>query len=216
MKRSKHKNKANETKSCYNIINYKEQRNLVVKLNKKSKFEYFNKYDPNKQAKTFWVTCRPYFSNKHSKADTNIMLSENGKLIVKNQDIANTFNDYFGSVGQNLNLFQQNDHNGEIHQKNVETIIENFKNHPGYKIIKKHFKNNITFTFRHVTTDEVKKVILCLKNNKADGGEIPVKILKSCGCIYDILKNCINQSIETYNFPDYYEDGQHYISLKNG
>ena len=106
MKRSKHKNKANETKSCYNVINYKEQRNLVVKLNKKSKFEYFNKYDPNKQAKTFWVTCRPYFSNKHSKADTNIMLSENGKLIVKNQDIANTFNDYFGSVGQNLNLFQ--------------------------------------------------------------------------------------------------------------
>ena len=44
------------------------------------------------------------------------------------------------------------------------------------KIIKKHFKNHITFTFRHVTTDEVKNVILDFKNDKAASGEIPVKI----------------------------------------
>ena len=31
---------------------------------------------------------------------------------------------------------------------------------------------------------------------------IPIKILKYYGCIFDILKNCINQSIETSNFPD--------------
>ena len=85
------------------------------------------------------------------------MLSENGELIMKNQDIANTCN--------------------------VETIIENFKNHPSCKIIKKHFKNHITFTFRHVTTNEVKKVIHDFKNDKAAGGEKPVKILKNCGCI---------------------------------
>ena len=79
------------------IIKNKETQSLpVVKLKKKSKFEYFNKYDPNKQAKPFWVNCKPYFSNKHSKADKNIMLSENGELIMKNRDIANTFNDYFG------------------------------------------------------------------------------------------------------------------------
>ena len=39
-------------------------------------------------------------------------------------------------------------------------------------------------------------------NIKAASGEIPVKILKSCGCIFDILKNCMNQSVETSNFPD--------------
>ena len=81
MKRSRFKNKANKTKSCNGIINYKKQRNLVVKLNNKSKFEHFNKYDPKKQAKPFWVNCKPYFSNKHNKADTNIMFSE---LIPKN------------------------------------------------------------------------------------------------------------------------------------
>ena len=34
------------------------------------------------------------------------MFSENCELIVKNQDIANTFNDYFGSIVENVNIFQ--------------------------------------------------------------------------------------------------------------
>ena len=45
------------------------------------------------------------------------MLSENGELIIKNQDIANTFKDYFGSTVKNLNLFQWNEHNREITRK---------------------------------------------------------------------------------------------------
>ena len=40
-------------------------------------------------------------------------------------------------------------------------------------------------------------------DNKAGSGEIPVKILKICGCIFDTLKYCSNQSIETCNFPDF-------------
>ena len=58
----------------------------------KSKSEYFNKYGPNKHAKPFWVNCKPYFSNKHIKAEINIMLCENGELIMKNQDIATLTN----------------------------------------------------------------------------------------------------------------------------
>ena len=42
------------------------------------------------------------------------MLSKNGELIMENQDIANTLIDYFGLVVVNLNLFQWNEHNGEI------------------------------------------------------------------------------------------------------
>ena len=43
-------------------------------MNKKTKFEYFSKYDPFKQEKLFLLTSKPYFSNKHSKAKTSIML----------------------------------------------------------------------------------------------------------------------------------------------
>ena len=84
---------------------------------------------------------------------------------------------------------------------NILNYIENFNNHSSCKIIKKHLNDHITFTFRHVTTDEVKKVIHDLKNDKV-GGEIPAQIFKICDCILDILKNCINQSIETFNFLD--------------
>ena len=45
MKRSKLKNKANETKNLSGIKNYQKQRNYVVELNKKAKLEYFNNFD---------------------------------------------------------------------------------------------------------------------------------------------------------------------------
>ena len=81
----------------------KNQRNYVADLNKEAKLEYFSKFECNDN-KPFWVNCKPYFTNKHSKADTDIMLSENGELILKNKEIANIFNDHFGSIVENLGL----------------------------------------------------------------------------------------------------------------
>ena len=124
MIRSRLKNKANKTKSRDDIINYKKQRNEVVKLNKKSKFEYF------------WVNCKLYFSNRNSKADINIRLSENSELIMKNQDIANTFKDYFQSFVENLNLFQWNEHNGEIHLKILRLSLKTSRTIPVVRLSK--------------------------------------------------------------------------------
>ena len=108
MKRSKLKNKANRTQSPVDISNYKKQRNYVVNLNRNTKFEYFDKYNC-KKGKPFWVTCKPYFSNKHCKADNDIVLNEKGELILKNKEIADTFNNYFGSIVDNLNLQHWNE-----------------------------------------------------------------------------------------------------------
>ena len=50
-----------------------------------------------------WVNCKPYFSNKHlKKVDNDIALNEDGELILKNIETANTLNDYFGSIVENL------------------------------------------------------------------------------------------------------------------
>ena len=65
MKRSRLKNKANKTKDPTDIKNYKIQRNYVANLNKEAKFEYFSKFESNDN-KTFWVNCKPYFTNRHS------------------------------------------------------------------------------------------------------------------------------------------------------
>ena len=45
--------------------------------------------------KPLLVKCKSYFSNKHSKADADIVLNKKGDIIFKNKAIPNTFNDYF-------------------------------------------------------------------------------------------------------------------------
>ena len=75
MKRSRLKNKANKTKKATDISNFKKQRNYVANLNKQAKFEYFSSYN-SVDTKPFWVNCKPYFSNKYSKADTSMYTFE--------------------------------------------------------------------------------------------------------------------------------------------
>ena len=81
MKRSKLKNKAYKTKDPTDIRNYKKQRNYVVNLSKVAKFKYFSKYESS-DSKPFWVNCKPYFTNKHSKPEWKF--SKNGELILRN------------------------------------------------------------------------------------------------------------------------------------
>ena len=60
MERLRLKNKTNKSKQPTNIASYKKQRNLVVSLNKQSKFDYFNSISGSNDAKPFWKQCKPY------------------------------------------------------------------------------------------------------------------------------------------------------------
>ena len=102
MKRSKLKSKANRTKPREDISDYKKPRNLVVRLSKERKIEYFENLETSKNSKPFWNKCKPYFSNKHAHGESKTILIEKGKitlisnevvenekLIVKNDEINN-------------------------------------------------------------------------------------------------------------------------------
>ena len=105
MKRSQLKNKANKTRNATDILNYKKQRNYVVKLYNQCKKDHFDRLNPVKDSKPFWKSCKPYFSNKHSFGDSKIALSENGEFSTENKKIAKTFNSFFETVTDSLNLF---------------------------------------------------------------------------------------------------------------
>ena len=81
-----------------------------------------------KDDKPIWVNYKPYFSNKHSKADNDSVLNEDGELILKNKEIAN--NDYFGSIVENLNLEHwyedSNSYSVINHRNNVRYIIKKY------------------------------------------------------------------------------------------
>ena len=67
--------------------------------------EYFEKLSLDCNSKPFWKGCKPYFSNKNSNIQENIMLPEKDKLLSKQKDVAATFNNNFGSIKDSLNQF---------------------------------------------------------------------------------------------------------------
>ena len=162
-----------------------------MNLSENAKYQYFDRYDC-KDGKPFWVTCKPYFSNKHSDADNDIVLNENGELIFKNKEIADTFNNYFGSIVENLNLQHWNESSDtpslRVRSKDLNYVINKYRNHPSIKIIKENFSNVKKFAFQLVSTEDVKKVIKDLKTNKSVGGEIPTQILKESEFTFETLK----------------------------
>ena len=76
MLRSKLKNRASQIKDTRDIKMYKQQRNLVVRLNKDSKYSYFSNLDIQKESKPFWNAWKPFFKNKYCRHDTSIILIE--------------------------------------------------------------------------------------------------------------------------------------------
>ena len=92
--------------------------------------------------------------------------------------------------------------------KDLNYIINKYRNHPSLKIIKESFSNVKKFAFQLVSTEDVKKVIKDLKTNKSVRGEIPTQILKESEFIFKTLKNCINQSLKTTDdFPGSLKSG---------
>ena len=105
MIRARLKNKANKIKNPIDIVKFKRQRNLVANPNKQCKLQYFEKLIVDCNCKLFWEACKPSFSNKNSNILENIMLFEKDKLLLKQKDVALTFNKHFGSITDSLNLF---------------------------------------------------------------------------------------------------------------
>ena len=207
MKRSKLKNIANKTKNTSDIMKYKKQRNYVVQLNEKAKLEYFNNFYSNQESKPFWVKYKSYFSNKHSKADMDIILHEKGNIIFKNKEIVNTFNEYFGTIVESLDLHIWTNSSSNVPSSytsddDKDNTLINFVNHPSIKTIKQNFNITSKFSFQPVSGNDAKQVTKDLKSNKAVGADIPTNILKECNFTFFVLADCINKSFENGAFSD--------------
>ncbi|XP_057296135.1 uncharacterized protein LOC130625073 [Hydractinia symbiolongicarpus] len=162
-----------------------------------------NKLPIKKNTKPFWVVCKPYFSNKHAAGNSsNIILIEQGNIMTKSNDIAKTFNCYFGNIVSSLNLYNWPGENFEDDLDIIDNIINKFKFHPSVLAIKQNTIINGIFTFKKVSLDDIKRTIKNLPTNKASSGEIPVKILKQSEGAFKQLLNCINKSFDNNEFPD--------------
>ena len=123
---------------------------------------------------------------------------------LKNEEIAKAFNDYFGSIVDNLYLHYWEDKTSSPRKTSdkINDINKNYEKHPSICNIKTKDRGISKFSFRPGSVEEVKKIIRDLKTNIAFSGEIPTKILKECEFTFNILTKCVDKSIETGVFPD--------------
>ena len=75
----------------------------------KSKKQHFSNFDPKYATnyKKFWKTVKSLFSDKITVKEV-INLTQNGKILSSDTDLAETLNDYFSNIVQNLNIPREN------------------------------------------------------------------------------------------------------------
>ena len=149
----------------------------------------------------FWKTCKPCFPNKHSHSGSRITLIENDRILSENNKIAKSFNTYFESVTDSLNVSEWIGEPVNSNDK-IEQIIAKLSKYPSILKIEQKVKINRKLSFQFVSEDTVKNVVKNLPSDKATAGEIPVDILKNSEFCFSELTKCINKAFTENKFPD--------------
>ena len=105
MKRSKLRNDFLKDRNDASQSAYRKQRNLCVTLLRKAKKRYFSNLESKlmTDSKNFWKSVKTLFYDKITVKEI-INLTENSEILSSDTDIADTFNDYFSNVVQNLDI----------------------------------------------------------------------------------------------------------------
>ena len=179
MERSKLCNRYNKFPTNENMMLYKKQRNLCVKLSRKTKRDYFSNLNINKVTdnKHFWDCIKPLFSDKQ-KIRQKIVLIEEESILSNEKDVAEKMNQYFVNAVTKLDI-QDPFFNSTIEElTGVEKALKKFKEHPSILKIKEHYTFNEEFHFDNKSESEIEYEIGKLNLNKITScDDIPAKIL---------------------------------------
>ena len=168
-------------KQLYNIF-----RNRVNRELKKSKKTYFTTYfaEHNNNIKKTWQGIRSIVNTKNTVSHSISQLNINGKIIDNPKDIANSANDFFVNVGNEI-------------EKTVPKV-----NHISPEKFLKN-RNQVNFIIAHITNEDVLKIIKSLPNKSTGPASIPLKMLHVVAdLIVFPLCHIINVSFTTGEFPD--------------
>ena len=106
MKRYRLKNKSNKSANSANIIAYKAQRDLVVKLNKEDKKKFLKiQITENAASKTkkHWKLCKIFFPKKGLHYKQKFTLKTKRGVAPSETTTANIFNNYYVNITKSLN-----------------------------------------------------------------------------------------------------------------
>ena len=139
---------------------YKNYRNIIATLMKKSKQNYFTKhFESNiKNLKNTWKGIKSIISLKRSASSSPNLLNFNNELRSDPLKIANVFKNYFSPIGEKtqskIRLSKKTSDN--LHSDNLNCVF-----------------------ITHTNSEEVISIISSLSDNKSSGpNSIPTRILK--------------------------------------
>ena len=105
MLRASLKKRAQRSGSTEDFEKNKKQQNLIVKINRKAKFDFFSPIEPRSigNGKKLWKMVKPMFSNSNQMGE-KINLIEEGVIIWDDAMIAECFNSHFINITVSLEL----------------------------------------------------------------------------------------------------------------
>ena len=219
MKRSRLKNTFLKSKTEIDRLEYNRQRNLCVSLIRKEKKFFFQEIDLSdiSENKKFWKTVKPFFTDKiqvkskitliekHVNIDSEIEEDIVEKIISKDDEVAQVFNDFFIDIVPNLNI-PTDTHFSEDFIKSldpVENAIEKFNNHPSISMKKSKNIVSETFSFNNITYENILNKLNSLNIAKSSQlTDIQAKVLKNNPQFFaNYLSKNINHCIDHSEFP---------------
>ena len=177
MVRSRLKNRYLKNKTREDKLNYHRQRNYCTSLLRRVKRNFYNKLDDSRvtDSKKFWKTVKGFFSNKGT-SNNSFTLVENGDIISDEGKIAQIFNEFYGSIVENLELPRPPSTEVLQHENHIEKCIQMYRNHPSIIEIKSKGYDKV-FEFQTTTQEKVEAVLNKLEINKSQQPtDIPVRI----------------------------------------
>ena len=115
----------------------------------------------------------------HLRSNTHGCLVKNDKIISEDDEVANTFKDFFDTAVQSLNLTCDEALLCDTsHLSNPNDVtIESFKNHPSIIAINSNVSPSSQFVFSNVEIENMLEEINCLDVKKQGNfGGIPVNV----------------------------------------
>ena len=203
MTRTRLLNKYRKYNSAENLFAYKRQRNLCVKLLRKSKKDFYNNLNVKRitDNRKFRQTIKPNFTDKTLR-DERITLVEGDKVITEEKHVVKKFKDHFEKIVETLKIDRPK--LSDLSDDPVLNAIENFSHHASVLKIKKTRDSTDCFSFKLVSIEDICKEIRALDASKAtQSDDIPTKIIKNNSDIFSkIFQANLNNANETSTFPE--------------
>ena len=199
--RDKLKKAAVKSKSQLLMSSYRQVRNKINKQNFELKRQYFSERlaQAKGNMKESWKTINQVV-NKRSKSTNIDLLKGPGREIVNRQEISNTMNEYFCSVGKDL--------------------ASKIEDAPNPMLTGKYNLNpdNKRFNFRPIVVQDIRDAMGKIKTSKSLGSDnIPSYFLKlATPYIENALVFMFNTSLETSQFPDCWKNARITPIFKEG